>query len=169
MLAVEHPRVAVYAFDPGDMATALMQEAYPGEDVSGLPSPETVAWGYYDAAAAPVLRIRSGDTVVIGTLITSTPARLEGAGVAPADVEPALRAITTTVTDRGPGGHILTGPIYVEEADSGFLTGWSIEIDYNDTTVPTPASFLYFWASRTMNGRYTISGVTTFIGESPTR
>jgi NAD(P)-dependent dehydrogenase (short-subunit alcohol dehydrogenase family) len=42
VLAVEHPRVAVYAFDPGDMATALMQEAYPGEDVSGLPAPETV-------------------------------------------------------------------------------------------------------------------------------
>lgn len=42
VLAVEHPAVAVYAFDPGDMATALMQEAYPGEDVSGLPAPETV-------------------------------------------------------------------------------------------------------------------------------
>jgi NAD(P)-dependent dehydrogenase (short-subunit alcohol dehydrogenase family) len=42
VLAVEHPRVAVYAFDPGDMATALMREAYPGEDVSGLPAPETV-------------------------------------------------------------------------------------------------------------------------------
>lgn len=42
VLALEHPEVAVYAFDPGDMATALMREAYPGEDVSGLPSPETV-------------------------------------------------------------------------------------------------------------------------------
>ncbi len=42
VLAVEHPRVAVYAFDPGDMATALMQEAYPGEDVSGLPAPTSV-------------------------------------------------------------------------------------------------------------------------------
>lgn len=42
VLAVEHPRVAVYAFDPGDMATAMMREAYPGEDVSGLPPPEAV-------------------------------------------------------------------------------------------------------------------------------
>ncbi len=83
------------------------------------PSPATVAWGYYDAAAAPVLRIRSGDRVVVGTLLTSTPERLEGAGVKPADVEPALRAITTTVTNKGPGGHILTGPIFVEGADSG--------------------------------------------------
>ena len=27
------------------------------------PTLETVCWGYYDAAARPVLRIRSGDTV----------------------------------------------------------------------------------------------------------
>ncbi|GAC1544033.1 MAG: acetamidase/formamidase family protein [Myxococcales bacterium] len=82
------------------------------------PSPATVAWGYYDAAAKPVLRVRSGDTVVVRTLITSTPERLEKAGVAPADVEPALREITRTVT-RGPGGHILTGPIFVEGAEPG--------------------------------------------------
>ena len=28
-------------------------------------TPKTVAWGYYDAKAAPVLRIKSGDTVQI--------------------------------------------------------------------------------------------------------
>ena len=49
-----------------------------------MPSPRTVAWGFYDAAATPVLRIASGDVVVVGTLITSSPERLEGAGVAPA-------------------------------------------------------------------------------------
>jgi acetamidase/formamidase len=84
-----------------------------------MPSPTTVAWGYYDAAAAPVLRIRSGDELVVGTLITSTPERLQAAGVPPVQVEPALREITRTVTNKGPGGHILTGPIYVEGADSG--------------------------------------------------
>ena len=41
-LAVEHPRVPVYSFDPGDMATDLMREAFPGEDTSALPSPESV-------------------------------------------------------------------------------------------------------------------------------
>ena len=84
-----------------------------------MPSPTTVAWGYYDAAAAPVLRIRSGDVITVGTLITSSPTRLEGAGVAPGDVEKALRDITTSVTNKGPGGHILTGPIWFEGADSG--------------------------------------------------
>ena len=84
-----------------------------------MPTPRTVAFGYYDAAAEPVLRVRSGDQIEVGTLITSTPARLEQAGVAPADIQPALRAIYDSVKTRGPGGHILTGPIYVEGADSG--------------------------------------------------
>ena len=83
------------------------------------PSPATVAWGYYDAAAKPALRVSSGDTVVVRTLLTSTPERLEKAGVAPADVEPALREIVKTVTNKGPGGHILTGPIFVEGAEPG--------------------------------------------------
>ncbi|PYT66808.1 MAG: acetamidase, partial [Acidobacteria bacterium] len=33
------------------------------------PTPKTVAWGYYDAKTPPVLRIKSGDTVEIQTLI----------------------------------------------------------------------------------------------------
>ena len=82
-------------------------------------TPATAAWGYYDAAAPPVLRIKSGESVTVHTLITSTPARLEGAGVAPAQVEPALRDITEHVTNKGPGGHILTGPIFVEGAEPG--------------------------------------------------
>jgi acetamidase/formamidase len=83
------------------------------------PTPKTIAWGYYDAKTPPVLRVKSGDTVEVQTLITSTPKRLEGAGVAPADVEQSLRDITTQVTDKGPGGHILTGPIYIEGAQPG--------------------------------------------------
>lgn len=83
------------------------------------PTPTTVAWGYYDAAAAPVLRIQSGDTVEVHTLITSTPSRLEAAGVPPAQVEQALRDITTQIATHGPGGHILAGPIYVEGAEPG--------------------------------------------------
>lgn len=83
------------------------------------PTPETVAYGYYDAAARPAVRVKSGETIRVHTLITSTPARLEGAGVPPTQVEPALREIVDQVTDKGPGGHILTGPIYVEGAEPG--------------------------------------------------
>lgn len=42
VVGVEHPRLRVYAFDPGDMATELQQQASPGEDISGLPSPDSV-------------------------------------------------------------------------------------------------------------------------------
>jgi acetamidase/formamidase len=83
------------------------------------PTPTTVTWGYYAAGVTPALRIRSGETVEMRTLITSSPKRLEEAGVAPADVEPALRDIFDHVTDKGPGGHILTGPVYVEGAEPG--------------------------------------------------
>jgi len=82
-------------------------------------TPSTVAWGYYDAQAKPVLRIKSGDAVQVETLITSSPTRLEGAGVKPEQVEQSLRDIYQQVSNKGPGGHILTGPIYVEGAEPG--------------------------------------------------
>lgn len=41
-LAAEHPSLAVYAVDPGDMRTAMHQAAFPGEDISDRPEPETV-------------------------------------------------------------------------------------------------------------------------------
>src|SRR5579863_7450924 len=83
------------------------------------PTPKTVAWGYYDAKATPVLNVKSGDTVEIETLITSSPKRLEDAGVPPDQVEQSLRDITDQVKDKGPGGHILTGPIFIEGALPG--------------------------------------------------
>src|SRR3954470_7196352 len=84
-------------------------------------NPATVAWGHYDAASAPVLRIRSGDTVVFHTLITSSPAALEKGGLPPADVEASLREVFDKVpaAARGPGGHILTGPVFIEGAEPG--------------------------------------------------
>ena len=82
-------------------------------------SPSTVVWGYYWSAAKPVLRIQSGDTVEIQTMTTSNPTSLANAGVKPEDIEPELKAIYAEVKDRGPGGHILTGPIYIEGAEPG--------------------------------------------------
>ena len=42
VLGAEHPGLAVYAFDPGDMRTAMHQAAYPGEDISDRPEPAAV-------------------------------------------------------------------------------------------------------------------------------
>jgi acetamidase/formamidase len=83
------------------------------------PTPKTIAWGYYDASTPPVLRVKSGDTVEVQTLITSSPKRLEGAGLPANQVEQPLRDIYDQVKDKGPGGHILTGPIYIEDAQPG--------------------------------------------------
>ncbi len=41
VLAEEHPTVRVYSVDPGDMRTQMHQEAFPGEDISDIPPPET--------------------------------------------------------------------------------------------------------------------------------
>src|SRR5881398_874652 len=84
-------------------------------------TPDTVAVGYYWADAKPALRIASGDIIEVDTLLTNNPAGLARAGVADDKIQGSLKAITTQVTGdrRGPGGHILTGPVYVEGAEPG--------------------------------------------------
>ena len=82
-------------------------------------TPQTVAWGYYWSQAKPVLSIAAGDIVEVETLLTNSPTRLEAAGLPAAEVEPSLRAVYDKVTDKGPGGHILSGPIFVEGALPG--------------------------------------------------
>ena len=84
-------------------------------------TPSTIAYGYYDAAAPPVLRIASGDIIDVDTLLTNTPAGLERAGVPADQIQASLRAIVeqTSREKRGPGGHILTGPVFVEGAEPG--------------------------------------------------
>ncbi len=41
ILGAEHPEWRVYAVDPGDMRTQMHQDAFPGEDISDRPLPET--------------------------------------------------------------------------------------------------------------------------------
>jgi len=82
------------------------------------PTSTTVAWGHYWSETPPALRIQSEDYVSVHTLITSNPERLEGAGLPASEVEKELREVQS-VKDKGPGGHILTGPIYIEEAEPG--------------------------------------------------
>ena len=84
-------------------------------------TPATVAYGYYWSEAQPVLRIESGDIIDVDTLLTNTPQGLQRAGVAEEKIQASLRAVVEEVTGerRGPGGHILTGPVYVEGAQPG--------------------------------------------------
>jgi len=82
------------------------------------PTPATIAWGHYWSEMPPALRIHSGDYVKVHTLITSNPERLEAAGLPASQVEKELREVQS-VKDKGPGGHILTGPIYIDGAEPG--------------------------------------------------
>src|SRR5262249_38612472 len=57
----------------------------------------------------------------VDTLLTNSPMGLSRAGVPDDKIQSSLKAIVTEVTGdrRGPGGHILTGPVYVEGAEPG--------------------------------------------------
>jgi acetamidase/formamidase len=95
-----------------------------------LATPSTVAWGFYSAKAKPVLTVGSGSTVTIQTLSTCGPAeRLESEGVKASDIPEYVRDIyaKVPVADRGPGGHILTGPVAIEGAEPGDVLEVKIE------------------------------------------
>lgn len=96
--------------------------------------PSTVAYGYYWSEAQPVLRIASGDIIDVDTLLTNTPQGLQRAGVAEDEIQTSLRAVVEEVTGerRGPGGHILTGPVYVEGAQPGDV----LEVDVLSIDLP---------------------------------
>lgn len=66
MLAAEEPNVRVWWFDPGDMRTQRHADAFPGEDISDRPEPETVVPALVSLLAdhAPSGRYRAGDLLV---------------------------------------------------------------------------------------------------------
>jgi acetamidase/formamidase len=97
-------------------------------------SPSTVVWGYYWSEAKPVLRIKSGDTVQIQTMTTGSPTSMTNAGLKPEDVQTELKTIYAEVKDKGPGGHILTGPIFIEGAEPGDTL--EVRIQKIDLSVP---------------------------------
>ena len=97
-------------------------------------TPKTVVWGNYAASNPPVLRIKSGDTVRVQTVSTGSPARFEAAGVPAAEIPQNMRDIFDQVKERGPGGHVLTGPLYIEGAEPGDTL--EIRIQKIEVTLP---------------------------------
>jgi len=89
-------------------------------------TPKTVHWGYFDAAKAPVLRVKSGDLI-------QAEAITHHAGDAPdLMMDEGVQAIfnETPESDRFPGVHIMTGPVYVE----GAMPGDILEVRYLSMT-----------------------------------
>lgn len=77
-------------------------------------SAETVHWGFFDAALSPVLQVDSGDLVTIHC-VSGEPEDMPND---PSMVLPELRDIHARC-ERGPGPHILTGPVWVNGAKAG--------------------------------------------------
>ncbi len=83
-----------------------------GKKVHVLPATlETTQWGWFDNAQAPVLRINSGDTVIMETMMHSHNQ------VVPGTTIEQIKKLRTDFPGRGP--HTLTGPVYIEEAQPG--------------------------------------------------
>jgi acetamidase/formamidase len=79
--------------------------------------PETVHWGFFDAALKPLLSVEPGDTVVISTV--SGPASAMPPPSSGLNVPAALTAIHQHVQQKLNGPHILTGPVAVRGAKAG--------------------------------------------------
>ena len=84
---------------------------------------ETVHWGYFDAALAPVATINSGDVVTLAS-VSGTPDTMPPP---PFKIPPALPAIHQAKTKRMVPGHMLTGPVAVRGARPGQVLQVDIE------------------------------------------
>ena len=103
------------------------------------PSETNVVWGNYWSEQKPALRIKSADYVRVRTVLTSNPDRLKDAGVSNDKIEKEL-FLVQNIKDKGPGGHVLTGPIYIEDAEPGDileirLDSINLPIDYGYNSI----------------------------------
>jgi len=79
--------------------------------------PDNLFWGYFDANTPPVLKVASGDEVVMNCLPACLPSDLppDGSGV----LSDHILAMEKHQSNRGAGPHMLTGPLFVEGAEPG--------------------------------------------------
>jgi acetamidase/formamidase len=113
-----------------------------GADFTVAATPDNICWGYYWSKAKPAAKVHSGDRVIIQT-VSGNPTALAGAGI-PEDQLTAIKAIYDKVTDKGPGGHLLTGAIEVEEAEPGDM----LEVRIEKITLDAPYAYNAFGPGR---------------------
>lgn len=99
-------------------------------------TPSTVEYGYFAADAKPVLTVKSGDVVTIDT-ICAIP-ELEQMGAVADDPIRELKQIDVTVKDKGPGPHVLTGPVAIE----GAMPGDVLEVEIMDVRLRSPYGWM---------------------------
>jgi acetamidase/formamidase len=92
----------------------------PAAEHTLMPTPQTVHIGHFLATLKPVLTIDSGDIVTIESTASIVPSVVDASGVVPPSAVPQYqRDIYGSVQDRGPGPHVLTGPIAIRGAMPG--------------------------------------------------
>ena len=110
----------------GSACTQLPRMSYSGD--APIPAtPHSVSWGHLPAGRQPVLRVRSGQTVSIDTVShqginnNMDPVKFFAAGgIAAHEVLPdALEIYHKADHPKDSGAHVLTGPVYVENAEPG--------------------------------------------------
>ena len=103
--------LAAFAAPAALPQSVAITSKYPGK-VHLLPATlETTQWGWFDNAQAPVLKVDSGDTVVLETMMHSHNQ------VVPGRTIEEIKKLRTDYPGRGP--HTVTGPIYVNGAEPG--------------------------------------------------
>ena len=111
-------------------------------DYTLLATPETVAWGYYSGTAKAALTVHSGETVRMQTLSTCGSPEQMISQRSEAGGHPALHRdyLHREVKDIGPGGHILTGPVAIAEAEPGdVLEVQILKVDLDVDSRATPS------------------------------
>lgn len=91
-------------------------------------TPDHVIWGeLFKPDSEPILTIRSGDQIMLETVSHEgiladqgdTVEFLTGQGIKEEDILPDQLLVKANVEKTGPGPHVITGPIYVEDAEPG--------------------------------------------------
>jgi acetamidase/formamidase len=106
--------VGVTALSAADEPPDLRQvpaSGFPGTTYLLPATEQTVQWGWFDNEQPPVLTIRSGDTVVMETMMHSHNQIVPGVTIEE------IKALRVNNPGRGP--HSVTGPVYVEGAQPG--------------------------------------------------
>ncbi len=76
----------------------------------------------------------------VASSILKPRAKSQKAGVPPAQVQESLRDVYLKITNKGPGGHILTGPIFIEEAEPANV----LEVRIRDIRLAIPYAYNAF-------------------------
>jgi len=89
-------------------------------------TPSTVQWGYFASDGKPVVTVKPGETITIDTICAID--ELEQLGAATDDPIRELKQIKANVKEKGPGPHVLTGPVAID----GAMPGDVLEVEIVD-------------------------------------